>query len=256
MAWAAMSWAAAGGATAVRADQPVDLELLLAVDTSSSISAEEFEQQIDGLAKAFGHPAIAAAISKAGTRGIAVALVQWAEVDSQVMVIPWTHLRDGADARAMAERIAGVPRAIEGGATGLGQALSYAADALLSNRFDGLRLVVDISGDGRANDGPIPTRGRDRAVAAGIVVNGMAILDEIPLLDRYFRGNVIGGPGAFVMVARDWIDYAAAILEKLVKEISESPLAGRGLDGDGRFDAILVGRPGAAYRGIATRSNQ
>ena len=249
--WAALSWA-----TVLRAGEPVDLELLLAVDTSSSISAEEFTRQIDGLARAFGHPAIAAAIPKAGTRGIAVALVQWAEVDRQVMVIPWTRLRDGADARALAAQIAAVPRAIEGGATGLGAAVSYAAESLLSNRFDGARLVIDISGDGRANDGPIPTRARDRAVASGITVNGLVILDEIPLLDRYFRDTVIGGSGAFVMVADDWVDYAAAILEKLIKEISESPLAMRDVNGEGGVLAIRPEPSPGAYRGIATRLNQ
>jgi len=213
------------GAAAVTAQELVDLELVLAIDTSSSINEEEYRLQLDGLAAAFRHPAVAKAVEVAGNRGIAVALVQWAEVFDQVVVVPWTLVRDSTDAHALADRIAATPRQIKGGATAISSALEFAVGEIENSPFEGLRKVIDLSGDGRANHGPIPTLGRDRAVKRGITVNGLAILNEIPLLDRYFRNNVIGGGGAFVMVAKDWQVFEKAILEKLVREISLSPLA-------------------------------
>ena len=217
--------AGAAGGTAVVGQQLVDLELVLAVDTSSSINEEEYRLQLDGLAAAFRHPSVAKAIEVAGPRGVAVVLVQWAEVFDQVVVVPWTLVRNGGEARALADRIAATRRQIKGGATAISSALEFAVEQIESNAFEGLRKVIDLSGDGRANHGPIPTLGRDRAVARGITVNGLAILNEIPLLDRYFRNNVIGGGGAFVMVAKDWQAFETAILQKLVREISLSPLA-------------------------------
>ena len=216
---------AAACVSTASAEQPVDLELVLAIDTSSSINEEEFRLQLDGLAAAFRNPAVAKAVTVAGNRGVAVVLVQWAEVFDQEVVVPWTLIRDGADAQSFADRISAAPRLIKGGATAISSALEFGVDLIESNGFDGLRKVIDLSGDGRANHGPIPTLGRDRAVARGITVNGLAILNEIPLLDRYFRNNVIGGGGAFVMVAKDWRAFEKSILEKLVREISLSPLA-------------------------------
>ena len=217
--------AACAGAPAASAEQPVDLELVLAIDTSSSINEEEFRLQLEGLAAAFRSPAVAKAVAVAGNRGVAVVLVQWAEVFDQEVVVPWTLIRDGVDALSFADRISVAPRLIKGGATAISSALEFSVDLIENNGFDGLRKVIDLSGDGRANHGPIPTLGRDRAVARGITVNGLAILNESPLLDRYFRNNVIGGGGAFVMVAKDWRAFEKAILEKLVREISLSPLA-------------------------------
>lgn len=207
------------------AQQLVDLELLLAIDTSSSINDEEYRLQIDGLAAAFRDPAVAAAIEAGGNRGIAVAVVQWAEGPGQSLVVPWTRVRNRAEAILLARRIAATPRAIAGGATAISYALEFAAAEIDNNGFDGLRKVIDLSGDGRANHGPVPTVGRDRALAKGITVNALAILNEIPLLDRYFLKHVIGGGDAFVMVAKDWMDFAEAIREKLVREISLLPLA-------------------------------
>lgn len=216
---------AVAGASAIKAQQPVDLELVLAIDTSSSINEQEFRLQLDGLAAAFRNPAVAKAVEVAGNRGVAVVLVQWAEVFDQEVVVPWMLIRDSGDAQALADRISAAPRLIKGGATAISSALEFGVELIESNAFDGLRKVIDLSGDGRANHGPIPTLGRDRAVKRGITVNGLAILNEIPLLDRYFRNNVIGGGGAFVMVAKDWHAFEKAILEKLVREISLSPLA-------------------------------
>lgn len=222
----------------------VDLELMLAIDTSSSINKEEYHLQIEGLAQGFRHPAVIAAIAAAGNRGIAVAVVQWAEEDDQVLVLPWSKVDDAGSAEALAQRIETIERRIPGGATAISSALEFSIRAIEGNAFDGLRRVIDLSGDGRANHGPLPAQGRDRAVALGITVNGLAILNEIPMLDRYFEHNVIGGTGAFVMAAKDWRVFAAAMLEKLVKEISQSPVAGMPADDHAAIGPRLAAGPG------------
>ena len=204
---------------------PVDLELVLAVDTSSSVSGSEYELQMKGLAEAFRNPAVVSAIRSAGDLGIAVTLVQWAESSRQERAVPWRLVRNAADAAELARAIDEVPRLIHGGATGISFAIAYGVQQLENNGYVGLRRVIDISGDGRANHGPAPSRGRDAAVARGVTINALAILDEIPMLDRYFRSQVIGGSGAFVMVARDWVDFAEAIVLKLIREIADTPVA-------------------------------
>lgn len=213
------------GSAAGAQETTVDLELLLAIDTSSSISTEEYGLQVQGLAEAFRDPAVAAAIRAAGDFGIAVAVMQWAESKDQVMVLPWTPVRDGAEANAFAAQLEAAPRRIAGGATAIGSAIEIATEELARNGYAGLRKVIDISGDGRANHGRLPTESRDAAVALGITINGLAILNELPLLDRYFREQIVGGSGAFVLAADDWTDFAVAILAKLVREISGAPLA-------------------------------
>ncbi len=205
---------------------PIQVDLLvLAIDTSSSVSPEEYRLQVQGLAEAFRDPTVLAAIRGIGNLGIAVTLVQWAKGNEQVQALPWARVRNREQAERLSNQIAGVPRLIRGGTTGIGGAILFSVQLLETNDFQGTRRVIDISGDGRANHGTAPEVGRDAAVASGITVNGLAILNEIPLLDRYFRNQVIGGTGAFVVVAKDWRDFAVAILAKLIKEISAAPVA-------------------------------
>lgn len=220
----------------------VDLELVLAVDTSSSINAEEYRLQMQGLAQAFRSPDVLEAVRRSGRHGIAVVLVHWAEDASQAIAVPWTWIGDTDSARRFADRIARAPRSIIGGATAIGNVLAFAVDELERNEFRGLRRVIDLSGDGRANHGFSPERGRDIALKAHVTVNALAILNEIPMLDRYFRDTVIGGPGAFVLVAKDWRDYGDAILRKLIREISDTPLATRPEGAPAR--ALAASRPG------------
>ncbi len=212
-------------APAAAAAEPVELELVLAVDSSSSVSWEEFQLQMTGLAAAWRHPAVAGAIRSLGGAGIAVAVLQWSGVDRQVFVVDWTRVRTPADAAALADRIDATGRLVLGGGTALGTALEISAEAIRTNRFEGRRRVVDLSGDGPANRGPHPAEVRDRLVGRGIVVNGLAIRNEHPALDRYYRDSVVGGPGAFVMDARDYEAFPAAILQKLVREISGGYIA-------------------------------
>lgn len=203
----------------------VDLELVLAVDTSSSVSASEYDLQMEGLARAFREPAVIGAIRSAGDQGIAVAVVQWAESRNQVLAVPWRLVRDAASGEAFARDIEAAKRQIPGGATGISESIAFSMRQIDGNRFAGLRKVIDISGDGRANHGPPPQAAREAAAAAGVTVNALAILNEIPLLDRYFRDQVIVGSGAFVVVARDWEDFAGAIVKKLIREIAATPVA-------------------------------
>lgn len=215
----ALAQADAGGG------QAVDLELVLAVDASSSVSAEEFDLQMRGFADAFRHPAVASAIRATGELGVAVAMIQWSDNRRQHMAIDWQHLTTADSAQAFAEIIDTTPRFLDGGGTAIGGAIDFAARALDRNGFQGVRRVIDISGDGRANQGAQPSKLRDLAVLRGITINGLAILNEDSSVDAYYRTSVIGGTGAFVMTANNYEDFAAAMLEKLIKEIGAVPIA-------------------------------
>ena len=204
----------------------VNLELLLAVDASSSISDEEFYLQIRGLAEAFRHPSVARAIRASGDLGLAVALFQWSSRHQQFVAVDWTLVQDASTASRFAKEIDSVVRSTAGN-TAIGNAVIFAIDQLEHNGFNGLRKVIDVSGDGPNNNGSEVGYERDLAVAHGITINGLAILNEEPTLRRYYVDNVIGGNGAFVMTANDYEAYSAAILAKLIKEIAGPPVAGR-----------------------------
>ncbi|MEE8189182.1 MAG: DUF1194 domain-containing protein [Kiloniellales bacterium] len=211
--------------------RPVDLELVLAVDASSSVSAEEFNLQMMGLALAFRDPKVAAAIQAMGDLGIAVALVQWSDARKQTLAVDWALLQSADDAVAFAEEVEATPRFLVGGGTAIGAALQYALRQFERNGFTGRRRVIDISGDGRTNQGIQPAQVRDRALFLGVTINGLAILNEDPSVDGHYYAHVIGGTGAFVMTANDYVSYALAILAKLIKEIAGAPVAARpGLD--------------------------
>ena len=218
-------WGASPVCAAEAGADNVDLELLLAVDTSSSVSAAEFDLQMRGLAEAFRHPAVLAAIQAVGDLGIAVALIQWSDARNQFVAIDWTEIRDEAGAAALADEIDKSPRFLIGGGTAIGGALEFALRQFELSPFTGRRKVIDVSGDGRTNQGGDPAEQRDLAVERGITVNGLAILNEDVYVDRYYRFNVIGGTGAFVMTAADYEAFADAILQKLIKEISGVPVA-------------------------------
>ena len=160
------------------------------------------------------------AIAAAGTRGVAVAIVQWSEVPGSTLAIDWTLLRTRDDATAFARKITRIPRLLPGGHTGIGRAVLYSLRQIQINRFEGRRKIIDISSDGRNNDGPYPSTARDETVAKGVTVNGLAILTDHRNLTDYFRERVVGGPGAFVVSAADYGDFGLAMEEKLAREIS------------------------------------
>jgi hypothetical protein len=205
--------------------KPVSLELVLAVDTSSSVSLEEFDLQMRGFANAFRSPPVLAAISATGGSGVAVAMIQWSDNRRQALAIDWSLLVDEPTTLAFAETIDQTPRFLDGGGTAIGGAIAYSLRVLEGNGFEGTRKVIDISGDGRANQGAQPDDLRDRAVARGVTVNGLAILNEDSSVADYYRSTVIGGGGAFVITANDYESFAEAILHKLVREIGGVPVA-------------------------------
>ncbi len=204
--------------------QAVGLELVLLVDVSASVNDEEFRLQVGGLATAFESTAVLDAIRALAPRGMAVCVVQWANHANQQKSVDWTVLHRDTDALWFAEQIASMPRMIHGGHTAIGDALAFALNELRSNRYSGLRRVIDVSGDGRANDGRPLRAAREEVLEHGITINGLAILNELPLLGKYFRDRLIGGAGAFVMTARDYTDFAQAIRHKLEREIGSVPL--------------------------------
>ncbi len=226
-----LAWAAVLGALlatshpAFALEEVVDLELVLAVDASSSVSAQEFDLQIKGLAEAFRAPQILAALQASGDLGIAVSVIQWSDNRKQTMAVDWSLVRGESGALALADAIEATPRFLIGGGTAIGGAIAYAVRQFENNGFAGRRQVIDVSGDGRTNQGSRPSDQRDRAVEMGITINGLAILNEDPMIDNYYYRNVIGGTGAFVLTANDYDSYALAILSKLIREIAAVPIA-------------------------------
>ena len=198
----------------------VDLQLVLAVDSSSSVSMDEYYLQLEGYAAAFRHPDLLKAIKSGPRRVIAVTLFEWSGPGRQTVNFPWRRLGDAADLDAFAAELAVAPRLVLGGETAIGDAIDFALDLFASSAFSGGRRVIDVSGDGASNQGRTVTAARDDALFQGVVVNGLAVLNEEPDVDTFYYRYVIGGPGAFVLSARDYSDFADAILRKLVREIT------------------------------------
>jgi len=239
-----LSLAAACGCagTPAAAAEIVMLELVLAVDCSSSVSDLEFQLQMEGIASAFEDEAVLAALQQAGPRGIAVSLLQWSSAKSQAEAIGWTRLSGLPDSLAFAARVRATPRMIQGGATAISTAIDKAVASIHGNAFTGERLVIDISGDGRANDGASPAIARAAANRSEVTINGLAILNEEPQLAGYYIAGVIGGPGAFLLSAGDYSDFALAMRRKLYAEILGQPVAGLpGSEAVGRQIAYFPG---------------
>lgn len=209
----------------------VDVELFLAVDVSRSMSPFELEIQRRGYAEALASPEVIAAIRNGPIGRIAVTYVEWAGAASQRVVIPWTVIHDRATAHEVAARItAHFDGALR--RTSITQAIRYATADFEGNGFDGLRRVIDVSGDGPNNQGGPVTEARDAALMRGITINGIPLMtrDElsdiwgIPDLDVFYSRCVIGGPGAFVVPVLRWDEFGQAVRNKLVLEIAGTPV--------------------------------
>ena len=198
----------------------VDVSLVLALDASGSVDDERFELQKQGYAKAFLNSKVLDAIRAGNEQAIAVSMVQWTGPTLQLVMVPWTVIRDERSAQTFATLIEAAPRQLMGGGTSVSGAIDFSAMLLKTSPYRATRRVIDISGDGSNNLGRPPEQARDEAVQMGIRINGLPILSVEPDLDQYFRENVIGGPGAFVIAARSYDQFADAILRKLVTEIS------------------------------------
>jgi uncharacterized protein DUF1194 len=200
--------------------QAAALALVLAVDVSESVSSERYLLQHEGIARAFETPLLVDAIT-AVPGGIEALVLEWSDPDKIAITVGWTRINNRAGAAAFAASVRATQRT-SNGLTAIGSALLAAAAA-----FDHLpepagHRVIDISGDGMANFGVPPVTARDALVGKGITINGLAILSEEPWLDEYYRSNVVGGPAAFVLVAKGFDSFADAMLRKLVQEVASA----------------------------------
>ena len=200
----------------------VAINLVLAVDTSGSVSADRFELQKQGYAAAFRSPKILNLIRSLEPQSIAVTMMQWTGPRLHVVAVDWTLIKDEASANAFAGAIEAAPRQLFGGGTSISGAIDFSRLLLAQSPFNAVRRVIDISGDGSNNSGRPVTLARDEAVKDGIGINGLPILSIEPTLDRYYYDNVIGGPGAFMIPAENYDTFADAVLKKLITEIADN----------------------------------
>ncbi len=209
----------------------VDVELMLAVDVSDSIQPDEAQLQREGYLAAITSPDTMRAI-KDGTLGrIALAYMEWADAGNQRLLVDWMLIENPADARAFADRLAAEPIGT-GFHTSISRAIDVSVNHIETNGFEGRRKVIDVSGDGRNNKGRPLADARADAIARGITINGLPIVNYSrffksrlpPLnLDTYFREEVIGGPAAFMVVAQNFEDFQRAVQRKLLREIAGTP---------------------------------
>jgi hypothetical protein len=223
---------------AQEAGLPVDLELVLAVDISGSIDHVEARLQREGYVRALAHPEIVQAIQGGMFGRIALIYFEWANDQHQQIVLDWSLVSDDQSAKALADALAEAPLST-GRWTSISGAIDYGARLFEGNGYEGFRRVIDVSGDGYNNRGRPVEWARDEAVDAGITINGLPILNDRPNpwggpppadLDRYFEQRVIGGPGAFVVPAQGFDDFARAIMSKLLLEIAGTTPAERFAD--------------------------
>jgi len=200
----------------------VDLALVLAVDISNSINAEQYQLQVAGLRQAFEDKAIVDAILSGGHGAILVTLVAWS--DKPRIAIPWTVIGSEIDAIGFSERIRDLPR-VAGNFTCMSDALRFIRERVLPQQpAPSDRQTIDVSGDGRENcNPPEPINAvRNQLVAEGVTINGLPILEgaEADLLEQWYADHVVGGPFSFVLPAAGYNDFARAIRRKFLTEIS------------------------------------
>ncbi len=213
---------------AYAADTGVSLELVLLADATGSIDDAEIRFQREGYARAITDPSVVSAIRGTSHGRIAVTYVEWANSTSQHVVVDWTVIEDAAGAEAFAAALLPPPRRSRG-SNAIGSALLFGKQLIETNAYDAPRLVIDLSADSAANtSGPPIETARDEVVAAGIVINGLAVLcrdcSGRPIgydLEQAFADRLIGGPGAFVVTADSPDTFSDAVRRKLILEIAE-----------------------------------
>ena len=218
--------------------QTVDVAIVLAADVSRSIDDEEFQLQRRGYAAAVTSSRFMAAIQSGAHEAVALCFVEWAGPDQEAVVAKWMVIRDGEGAADFAKTLLEAPRSFAG-RTAIGAGIDFARAQLESSGIAAPRRVIDVSGDGTNNSGGAVTAARDDAVGKGIMINGLAIINEKTSgiegtflyahthppggLPAYYRDNVIGGPGAFVLQVVNFDTFAEAMTDKLVTEVSQAP---------------------------------
>ncbi len=205
----------------------VDLQLVLSVDVSRSIDEVEAELQRRGYVEALTNQRVIDAILSGENKRIALCYTEWAGTHYQVVVIDWAIIDGPGAARRFADKLVEAPRLSQSW-TAVGAAMAFAGQRFEASGFESKRRVIDISGDGRTNDGPPADLIRDKLVAQGIVINGLPVMMNRTNfgrppdtgLDKYYEDNVIGGPGSFMVSAESFEDFGRAVRSKLIREIS------------------------------------
>lgn len=229
--FAALMLATVTGTHPARAAEDVDLVLVLVTDVSRSIDDSEYDLEKRGTASAFLDPTVQAAIHSGAVGTIAVAYVEFAGPYEVRTVIDFTRIHDTASAQVFADQLINAPRSFYG-RTAISSGVDAAVSLLSESRFEAPRRVIDVCGDGTNNAGREITAARDDAVAQGIVINGLTIINDHPVnytfahvappggLTNWYRENVIGGAGAFVLEVHDFHSFGAAMARKLIDEIA------------------------------------
>jgi hypothetical protein len=223
---------------AAHAAEPVDLLLVLAADVSRSVNAEKFKLQREGYAAAISNPRVLDAIAAGRNHRIAVLYMEWSGFGNRKIVVDWTAIDGPKTAQAFGDRLLEEPRAFSD-RTSISSGIDFAITLFPSAPFTAERQTIDVSGDGTNNSGRDVTKARDEALRLGITINGLVILSDQPMpwnpehtnppggLANYYRENVIGGPGSFVIEAKDFNSFGQAIIKKMIAEIADaSPAAG------------------------------
>jgi hypothetical protein len=220
-------------AVTARAAEPVDLALVLVSDVSRSIDDSEFDLQKHGYASAFTDRDVITAIKGGPIGAIAVQYIEFASSYEVKTVVDWVVIRDEASANAFAQKLLEAQRTYWG-RTAIGSGIELAMKALAESGFEAQRRVIDVCGDGTNNNGPDVGSVRDAAVEKGITINGLAIINDHPVswtyahvqppggLDNYYRENVAGGVGTFVLQVHDFESFGAAMKRKLINEIADA----------------------------------
>jgi hypothetical protein len=216
---------------ASRAAENVDVALVMVSDVSRSIDDSEFKLQKDGYAAAFTSPEVVHAIQGGPIGAIGVAYVEFAGGSEVRTVLDWAVIRDAASAKAFADKLTAEPRSYWG-RTAISAGIDHAVQLMAESGLTATRRVIDVCGDGTNNSGREVADARDDAVKSGITINGLAIINDHPVswtyahvqppggLPNYYRHNVTGGPGSFVLEVHDFHSFGEAMRRKLITEIA------------------------------------
>ena len=202
-----------------------DLALILAADCSASVTFDEFNLIAGGMAAALRDPQVVRGLLTGPHGGSQAAVLLFSGRDAQDVVVDWQVLRSPAEAAAFADAVDNMPRVLLPGLTAIGNALVAATGLLARTPQRAVRSVIDVAGDGRANDGLDPRPVRDALAGAGVTINGLCVLHEEPDLVASFEREVIGGPGAFAQTCGSYKDFAEAMRRKLLREVTDKAIA-------------------------------
>jgi len=221
------------GAAPLKAQQRVDVALVLAADVSRSITTDEFQLQRQGYAKAIANPEVVHAIQAGASGAIALTFLEWAGSEEQQVVVDWQIIHDPASAKAFTDTLLAAPRAFYG-RTSISAALDFAMERLKASGVKAERQIIDVSGDGTNNAGRPLEEARAAALAGGVTINGLAIINESAAmfggfsghtqppggLPTWYHDNVTGGPGSFLLTVENFESFGEAMTKKLLNEIA------------------------------------